>query len=130
MKAAVPVAATVFVLASTAAFADEATCDRIREANIHTSRTGTTMKFTGYDFAKDTPKLYGFGEHACDYVRDEAVDGIPAAVYREEYKGDSGRTTATIWIAKSSGHLLREEQDGDITGKGKGHISYRWPSKP
>ena len=37
---------------------------------------------------------------------------------------------ATIWISKSSGRLLKEEQDGDITGKGKGHISYSWPAQP
>jgi hypothetical protein len=54
----------------------------------------------------------------------------PAAVYREQYKGDTGSTSATIWISKSSGRLLREEEDGDITGKGKGHISYHWSSTP
>ncbi len=81
------------------------------------------MKMSGYNFAKDTPKLYGLGDHMCSHLREETVNGQAAAVYREQYKGPTGETDATIWIATSSGHLLREEQDGDIKGKGKGHIS-------
>jgi len=117
-------------LLSLAAHADQAVCDKIMAANVKTGSRGGQMKMSGYDFAGDTPKLYGLGDHTCAYLRDEAVDGQPAAVYREQYKGDTGSTNATIWISKSSGRLLREEQDGDITGKGKGHISYRWSSTP
>lgn len=117
-------------LLSLAAHADQAVCDTIMAANVKTGSRGGQMKMSGYDFAGDTPKLYGLGDHTCAYLRDEAVDGQPAAVYREQYKGDTGSTNATIWISKSSGRLLREEQDGDITGKGKGHISYRWSSTP
>jgi len=61
---------------------------------------------------------------------DEVVNGQAAAVYPEQYKGPTGSTDATTRISKSSGHLLREEQDGDITGKGTGHISYSWSAKP
>ena len=117
-------------LLSLVAHADQAVCDKIMAANIKTGSRGGQMKMSGYDFAGDTPKLYGLGDHTCAYLRDEAVDGQPAAVYREQYKGDTGSTNATIWISKSSGRLLREEQDGDITGKGKGHISYHWSSTP
>ena len=117
-------------LLSLAAHADQAVCDKIMAANVKTGSRGGQMKMSGYDSAGDTPKLYGLGDHTCAYLRDEAVDGQPAAVYREQYKGDTGSTNATIWISKSSGRLLREEQDGDITGKGKGHISYRWSSTP
>lgn len=117
-------------LLSLAAHADQAACDKIMAANVKTGSHGGQMKLSGYDFAGDTPKLYAFGNHTCDYLRDETVDGQPAAVYREQYKGDAGSTTATIWISKSSGRLLREEQDGDITGKGKGHISYHWDATP
>lgn len=101
-------------------------CDKIRAANIKTGSKGGQMKRTGYSFAIDTPQIYGTGEHTCSYLRDEVVDGEPAAVYREQYKASIGSTDATIWISKSSGRLLREEQDGDIAGKGKGHISYHW----
>lgn len=110
--------------------ADEAACRKIFDANVKTGSQGAQMKMSGYDFAGDTPKLYGLGDHTCAYLRDEVVDGQTAAVYREQYKGNTGATDATIWISKSSGRLLREEQDGDIKGKNKGHISYRWSSTP
>jgi len=105
-------------------------CDKIIEANVKTGSSGVQMKTTGYSFAKDTPPLYGVGDHACRYLRDEMVDGKPATVYLEQYKAATGSTTATIWISKTTGRLLREEQAGDIVGKGKGHISYRWTDKP
>jgi hypothetical protein len=129
MKPAFPTL-VLFVLATAAARADQAACDRIRAANVKTGSAGGTMKATGYAFAKDTPDIYGPGEHTCGYLRDEAVDGQPAAVYREQYRSKTGSTDATIWISKSSGLLLREEQDGDVAGKGKGHISYRWTAAP
>jgi hypothetical protein len=108
---------------------DQAACDAIRAANVKTGSDGVQMKVTGYAFAKDTPKIYGLGDQTCSHLRDEVIDDQPAAVYREQYKAATGSTDATIWISKSSGRLLREEQDGDIKGKGKGHISYRWPRK-
>ncbi|HEY7964549.1 MAG: hypothetical protein ACHP9U_03750 [Steroidobacterales bacterium] len=117
------------LLASAAACADEATCSLIREANVKTGSEGAHLTMTGYAFAHDTPRIYGLGTQTCDYLRDEAVGGEAAAVYRERYQAPSGSTDATIWISKSSGRVLREEQDGDIPGKGKGHISYRWPAK-
>lgn len=114
------------LLASAVAHADDAACDRIQDANAKTGSSGVQMKSTGYDFARDTPAIYSQGDRTCSYLRDEAVAGQPAAVYREQYRYGSGSTDATIWIAKTSGRLLREEQDGDIVGKGRGHIAYRW----
>jgi len=70
------------------------------------------------------------GSHTCSHRRDEAVNGEAAAVCSEQSKHRSGSTDATIWISRSSGRVLKEEQDGDIKGKGKGHISYVWPAKP
>lgn len=122
--------AAPLLAAGITAHAGQTACDKIMAANIKTGSHGAQMKTSGYDFAHDTPKLYAFGDHTCTWLRDETIDGQPAAVYREQYKGDTGSTTATIWISKSSGRLLREEQDGDINGKGKGHISYRWSSTP
>jgi hypothetical protein len=115
--------------AGVAARGDQAACDAIRAANVKTGSDGAQMKLTGYAFAKDTPKIYGLGDQTCTHLRDETIDGEPAAVYREQYKAPSGSTDATIWISKTSGRLLREEQDGDVPGKGKGHISYRWPAR-
>ena len=115
-------------LASAGVRADQGACDKILQANKKTGSAGATMKTTGYAFARDTPKIYGFGTHTCSHVRDEVVDGQAAEVYREQYQSKTGSTDALIWISKSTGRVLREEQDGDVTGKGKGHISYVWNS--
>lgn len=109
--------------------ADQGACDRIREANVKTGSSHGQMKMTGYAFAADTPGIYGLGVHTCSYLRDESVDGQPAAVYREQYQSKTGSTDAQIWISKTSGLLLREEQDGEVIGKGKGHIAYRWTAR-
>jgi hypothetical protein len=67
--------------------------------------------------------IYGEGGTTCSYVRDEAANGEAAAVYRQLHK-EGGQTFDTlIWISKSSGLPLRQEQDADF-GKGqKGHES-------
>ena len=121
--------ASLLLGATVIAQGDQAACDTIRAAYVKTGSDGVQMKVTGYAFAKDTPKIYALGDQTCTHLRDEVIDNQPAAVYREQYKAATGSTDATIWIAKNSGRLLREEQDGDIHGKGKGHISYRWPAK-
>jgi hypothetical protein len=114
--------AVLLLGAQVAAGGDKAACEKI-------GTNGVQMKVTGYAFAKDTPTLYAFGDRTCTWFRDETAGGQPRAVYREQYKGAKGSTDATIWISRSTGRLVREEQDGDITGKGKGHISYQWPAK-
>jgi hypothetical protein len=113
-------------LASAGVRADQGACDKILQANQKTGGAGATMKTTGYAFARDTPGIYGSGTHTCSHVRDEVVDGQAAEVYREQYQSKTGSTDALIWISKSTGRVLREEQDGDVTGKGKGHITYVW----
>jgi hypothetical protein len=108
--------------------ADEAACERILQANKKTGSSGVSMKSSGYAFAGATPEIYGTGAHTCSHVRDEVVDGQAAEVYRERYESKKGSTDALIWISKSTGRVLREEQDGEVPGKGKGHISYAFPS--
>lgn len=61
---------------------------------------------------------------ALDAQTDEAAGDAIRAAYVA-----TGSTDALIWVSRSSGYLLREEEDGDIAGKDKGHISYRWSSK-
>jgi hypothetical protein len=116
------------ILASVRVYGDQDACGRIAEANRKTGSSHGQMKATGFAFAAQTPEIYGSGTHTCSYLRDETVDGQAAAVYREQYQSKVGSTDAQIWISKSSGLVLREEQDGNVTGKGKGHISYRWTS--
>lgn len=124
----ITLAATLSILMSAATYADPSACGRIRDANVKTGSANGKMTTTGYSFAKDTPDIYGPGRHSCSYLRDDSVDGEAAAVYDEQYRSTTGATHALIWISKTSGRLLREEEDGDIAGKGKGHIAYRWPS--
>lgn len=121
------VMAALLLAARLATGADPAACEKIDAANK--ASNGVHMKVTGYAFGKDTPALYAFGDRTCTWLRDESVGGQPTAVYREQYHGAKGSTDATIWISKATGRLVREEQDGDIAGKGKGHISYQWPAK-
>lgn len=130
MKARAAIIATAIAITSGVGHADEATCHLIRNTNIKTGSAGVQMKTTGYDFAMDTPAIYGPGTQTCTYVREEKVADQAAAVYRERYHSKVGSTDATIWISKTSGRVLREEQDGDIAGKGHGHISYHWPATP
>src|SRR5579859_5462595 len=116
--------ASLLLAASMGAPSDQAACEAIRAANVKTGSNGVQMKVTGYAFAKDTPRIYALGDQTCSHLRDEAVDNQPTAVYREQYKAATGSADATVWISKTTGLVLREEQDGDIPGKGKGHISY------
>lgn len=129
MKTLALLSASLLVAAVALAQNDQTACDAIQAANVKTGSDGVLMKQTGYAFAKDTAKIYPLGDHTCTHLRDEVIDNQPAAVYREQYKAATGSTDATIWISKTSGRLLREEQDGDIQGKGKGHLSYRWSVK-
>jgi hypothetical protein len=125
MKILLLTSSALIVISSIVRGGDDAR-DKIRAANSKTGSIGGKVKTTGYNFAMDVPDIYGPGEHTCSYLHDEAVDGEPVAVYREQYKASAGSTDATIWISKLSGRLFREEEDGNIAGKGTGHISYRW----
>jgi len=108
------------------AMADDAACAQISAANLKWGAVKggkVSMTKSGVDFAKATPQIYGFGAHTCSFLRDENVAGEAAAVYSETYTADVGSTHAQIWVSKKSGLLLKEEEDGDVKGKGKGHIS-------
>jgi hypothetical protein len=65
--------------------------------------------------------IYGEGGTTCSDVRSEAVNGEAAEVYRQIHKEGEQTFDTLIWISKSSGLPLRQEQDADL-GKGqKGH---------
>ncbi len=56
----------------------------------------------------------------CRALRDETVDGEPAAVYSSHSESDGTTSDAVVWISKKSGLLLKEELDldvGDVGGK-------------
>lgn len=110
--------------AAHSAQAEEPACNRIDAAN-HTGAQ-VTVKSTGFSFDSFTPQIFGTGTRHCSYLRDESVGGELAAVFSESYTSDVGTTNAQIWISKTSARMLREELDGNITGKGSGHDSARF----
>ena len=116
------------VALSQLALADDAACQAIVAANGKSFSNGvsvnTKINKTGVDFAKDTPKIFSdYSKLICAYVRDEPFKGEPASVYSQRYESSAGITNAQIWISKKTGLLLREELDGDLGPKGKGHES-------
>jgi len=122
------IAALCSVFAALPARADKAACDRIDAANRFTPHNVNSTS-TGFAFDQYTPDIFGGGTRTCSYLHDDAVGGEAAAVYSERYVAKAGTTNAQLWISKTSGRLLREELDGDIPGKGKGHDSVRFPAK-
>jgi hypothetical protein len=99
--------------------ADNATCNIIEHAG--SKMKNVAIKTSGHDFAQDTPDIYGGGTETCTRIRDEDVDGKPATLYSQDFVASKGTTHALIWISHADGTVLREELDGDIKGKGKGH---------
>lgn len=63
----------------------------------------------------------------CQLVRNEAVNGEAALVYSLHREPQGFKEDSQIWISKSSGMPLREEQGVDMEGEiGKLHNSARF----
>ncbi|MHB8486117.1 MAG: hypothetical protein ACYDCM_10370 [Candidatus Acidiferrales bacterium] len=66
-------------------------------------------------------------EYACRYVREEPVQGESAAVYNAHSKTEDFTSDAQVWVSKSRGLILREEEVMDMgDAGGKFHISIRY----
>lgn len=64
------------------------------------------------------------GKATCQLLRSEAVNGEPAGVYSLHRETQDFKEDSQIWISKSTGMPLREEQDIDRGGQiGKQHNS-------
>ncbi len=63
---------------------------------------------------------------SCRYLRDEAVNGESAAVYRTQSVTEVGSSDATLWISKRTGLPLRTENDLDTGGGDKMHLAIRY----
>lgn len=63
----------------------------------------------------------------CKHVRDESVNGEPAALYATREKQDDGDVVdSQLWISKSRGLPVRQTIDIDVGGKfGKSHSELR-----
>lgn len=63
----------------------------------------------------------------CKFMRNELVGVEPAAVYSMHRETEEGKEDAQMWISKSTGLPLRDEQDVDLgTTTGKEHRSTRF----
>ena len=63
---------------------------------------------------------------SCKRVGDDAVAGEAAIVYTSHTVSDEITADARIWVSKSAGLPLRNEQDLDTGGGDKRHISIRY----
>lgn len=63
---------------------------------------------------------------SCTHVGDESVAGTAAAVYTTHIENEAVKADARIWVAKGSGLVLRVEEDQDIGGGDKAHMSIRY----
>jgi hypothetical protein len=67
------------------------------------------------------------GKATCQLLRTEAVNGEAAMVYSLRRETGGFKEDSQIWISKSTGMALREEQDVDMGGEiGKLHNSARF----
>ncbi len=63
----------------------------------------------------------------CQFLRDESVNGEPAAVYSMRRETETGKEDGQMWISKATGRALRKEVDVDYGGAmGKSHLSARY----
>ena len=63
----------------------------------------------------------------CSHLRDESVNGDPAAVWRIHSVTDAGTTDTDLWISRRSGLLLKSDVHQDVGGSlGKSHIVSRY----
>jgi hypothetical protein len=109
------------LLMSSVAHADDAACEVLRNAGE--GAKNLNIRVTGYNFSNDTPDIYGSGKEVCTRVRDEIVNGQPATLYTQDFTAPAGSTHAQLWVSKATGMLVRAEEDGDVKGKGRGHLS-------
>jgi len=63
---------------------------------------------------------------SCKYLRDESVKGESAAVYGTHNENEDTKEDGQVWVSKSKGLLLREEQDVNLGAGDKRHISTRF----
>ncbi len=84
-------------------------------AQITRTSTGAMKGRYGMIYGPDS------GGTTCSSVRDEAVNGEAATVYRQQHKSGSETYDTLLWVSKKSGMPLRQEQDADLGHGQKGH---------
>ena len=63
----------------------------------------------------------------CQFLRNESVNGEPAAVYFMRRETESAKEDGQMWISKTTGRSLVKEVDADTGGAmAKSHLSARY----
>jgi hypothetical protein len=87
---------------------------------------------TPRDMAELQQKNLQRGTMSCQHLRDELVDGQPAAVYNTHAENPDSKSDGQIWVSKTKGLLLRQEIDINTNPQGKPakmHQSVRYEYK-
>jgi hypothetical protein len=122
--------AAMFQLILTSATAQAAApnaCKAIDDAYRKQITSGMHLKITRTSSGEMSGRngmIYGADDTTtCNFVRDEAANGEAAAVYRQHHINGDETYDTLIWVSKSSGLPLRQEQDADFGQGKKGHES-------
>jgi hypothetical protein len=76
---------------------------------------------------QETQKQNREGANAtCAYVRDEEINGQPAALYTTHAENPNVKSDIEIWISKSKGLPLKQELQMEFGGTGKRHTTVRY----
>lgn len=94
---------------------------------IYTQVNGKWKKspLTVQDLSKQEQENRLSAKTSCRYLRDEAVKGETAEVYRVHAENEGIASDSLVWISKSKSQILRQEEDIDATGT-KFHESLRY----
>jgi hypothetical protein len=102
-------------------------CKAIDNAYVKQITSGMHLKITRTSSGAMSGRngmIYGADDRTtCNYVRDEAANGEATAVYRQHHINGSETYDTLVWVSKSSGLPLRQEQDADFGEGKKGHES-------
>ena len=76
------------------------------------------------DMKKDSEQKIG----ACSVVRDEAVGGEPATLYKVHSQTPDDTVDSQIWVSKVRGLPLKQVDEIDVGGgaRGKSHVEIRY----
>ena len=85
------------------------------------------LPVTSQDVVEEEKEKQQKGTSTCQFLRNESVNGDPALLYSVHREYEEVKEDGQMWVSKSSGLLLRVEEDFDNRGnKIKDHRSTRF----
>jgi hypothetical protein len=64
--------------------------------------------------------------YTCQASKDDMVGGLATTVYRVHTENESSKADAEVWVAKSTGLVMRTEEDIDVGVGAKMHYSIKY----